>query len=115
MDHTVKVGEFDIIASGNIINSNNEPIEIKIANLCFRFTFFIDNGGIRYTSNVVNNTTIEFQLFNLQSAVPSGTIDSIHLGHLNNRKLYFRFYCDNLVFNKGFTFNYMFYLGGQNV
>ena len=115
-----KVGTFDVLTANSLLVEVGKPIEISFGDVdALRFIFNIinDPGKEKYSSEarLVNEKTIELDLFNFvaSNVGGGGTKYPVHVGHFQNRKLYYSFYINSVGGGVQPLFTYTFYLGEE--
>ena len=115
-----KIGTLDVLLSNSLLVEVGKPIEISFGDadaLRFIFNIINDPGKDKYSSEarLVNQKTIELDLFNFVSNVSGGggTKYPVRVGHFQNRALYYSFYVNSFGGGVQPSFTYTFYLGEE--
>lgn len=92
----IKVGEFEVFASGSIVGNNDESIDFIIdenINYMVRLTFVDDSTiqGDSAKAKKIGTNGIEITFINYNSSLGTGNIIPLKLGFVNGKELYFNY------------------------
>lgn len=115
MQHTIKAGEHNVLASGSIISYEDHAVEIALnvgeQKLILSFTFFDDDSKqSRIEAMSSNGNKLELQLFNFNSSIGQGNTSPITIGDLQGKKLVLNFRVRRLGDAKSRTLEYTIYV-----
>ncbi len=114
----IKIGEFDVIDSGRIVNSNNQKIRIVLGDsihFTTEFEFEFNNDGTKSTFEAYNieEVGVGIRFKNFGTINGSGHLDPIKIGYFNGRSLHINYRVFQINFGKGVIFDYTFLLGNK--
>lgn len=115
-----KIGTLDVLISNSLLVEVGKPIEVSFGesdSLRFIFNVINDPGRDNFSSEarLVNQKTIELDLYNFISNISSGggTMHPVKVGNFQNRALYYSFYISSFGGGVQPLFTYTFYLGEE--
>lgn len=113
----IKVGEFEVHASGTIIGNEGEPIEFvidKASNYILRLIFKRDPNQkpAQVSADRYGNNGLQITFINADNSLGYGNTAAVRVGALRGRELYFNYRLYSLNANQGGKHvHYTFLLG----
>lgn len=114
----IKSGIYDVIYSGTVIGVTGEPFEFQFPekhSSLKLILYFKDDEKVKDSKmefGFPEEKTMTITLFNAKTNLGIGNVELLHLGHLEDRKLYFNFRAYS-VDELSKSIHYTFYLGEE--
>lgn len=103
----------DIIASGSVHTFDNKNLELDISGLRLIFNFLTDSKGQRMEHELIDEKSLQLNVFNFDNFLGTGTIKPIKIGTIDNRHLYLSFIVHSISKESNKLVTYTFFLGGN--
>ena len=113
----IKVGDYEVHASGTVIGNETEPIEFVIdkgSNYVLRLIFIRDPNQkpAQVKADRYGNNGLQITFINADNSLGLGNTAAVKVGRLNGRELYFNYRIYSLNANQGGKhIHYTFLLG----
>lgn len=106
----IKIGEYDVISSGEILTHDNHDISFDFESIMFTFSFVCDENKEKSKLNAHvdenNKNHLHIELINFDNSLGRGLINPIEVGELEGKKLYIQFIVSNLETKSTRIFEY---------
>lgn len=112
----IKIGELEVIDSGNIVSPDNNKIFIKLGeknpfNIELKLEYDTENSEASFEGYEIEEVGIGLKFINFKNSLGTGNVTPLRIGWFNGRSLFINYRIFPINNNKGAIFDFTFLLG----